>query len=72
MGLQKMVIEKLLNDLFANFPESWRIANLDTNPIGAHESGLIGENPLGIPNNIFPFLTKGGFWKFKRIKDFWK
>ena len=58
-GNTKVVIERLLNDLFDASNRKWRIANLRYfNPIGAHSSGLIGEAPLGIPNNIFPFITQ--------------
>ena len=58
-GRTKAVVEQLLNDIFLSSPESWRVANLRYfNPIGAHPSGLIGEAPNGIPNNIFPYLTQ--------------
>ena len=58
-GNTKLVIEKLLHDVYISSPESWRIANLRFfNPIGAHESGLIGENANGKPNNIFPYILQ--------------
>ena len=58
-GITKFVIEKLMNDVFNSNPNLWRIINLRYfNPIGAHPSGLIGEDPLGIPNNLFPQITK--------------
>ncbi len=58
-GRTKHTIEIILNDLFASAPDEWKIANLRYfNPIGAHQSGIIGESPLGIPNNIFPLITK--------------
>ena len=58
-GNTKVVIERLLNDLFHASKNKWKIANLRYfNPIGAHSSGLIGEAPLGVPNNIFPFITQ--------------
>jgi len=48
-----------LNDLYKSPRKKWRIANLRYfNPIGAHPTGLIGESPLGIPNNIFPYITQ--------------
>ena len=57
-GRTKAVIEQILNDLFDSQPGDWRIANLRYfNPIGAHPSGLIGESPIGIPSNIFPYIT---------------
>lgn len=57
-GTTKIMIEKILEDLyFAD--NSWDIAILRYfNPVGAHESGLIGEDPKGIPNNLMPFIMK--------------
>ena len=53
----KLAVEQLLNALAAT--GSWRIANLRYfNPVGAHPSGQIGEDPYGIPNNLFPFITQ--------------
>ena len=58
-GRNKVVIEQLLKDIYDSSPEKWRIANLRYfNPIGAHQSGLIGEAPLDIPNNLFPYITQ--------------
>ena len=58
-GRTKLAVEKLLNDIYKSSPKKWRIANLRYfNPIGAHSSGLLGENPKGIPNNIFPNIMK--------------
>ena len=49
----------MLNDLHASAPDAWRIACLRYfNPVGAHPSDHIGENPLGIPNNLFPFVSQ--------------
>ena len=57
-GRTKLFIEEMLRDL-AGSDAAWRIAILRYfNPIGAHPSGLIGENPRGIPNNLFPFITQ--------------
>lgn len=57
-GQSKLVIEQMLRDIAAADPE-WRIALLRYfNPIGAHPSGRIGENPNGIPNNLMPFVTQ--------------
>ena len=57
-GRTKLVIEDMLRDLFAGDP-SWRIAILRYfNPIGAHESGRIGEDPQGIPNNLLPYIAQ--------------
>lgn len=56
-GRSKQMIEQILDDLVASNP-AWRIARLRYfNPVGAHESGLIGEAPRGIPNNLMPFLA---------------
>ena len=58
-GNTKYAIEKLLLDVYKNKPNDWRIISLRYfNPIGAHYSGLIGELPVGIPNNIFPLLNR--------------
>ena len=57
-GQTKLVIEEILRDLFRS-DESWRISILRYfNPVGAHESGLIGEDPQGIPNNLMPFVSQ--------------
>ncbi|QNJ13123.1 NAD dependent epimerase/dehydratase family protein [Synechococcus sp. A18-46.1] len=52
-------MERMLADLHASSPDAWRIACLRYfDPVGAHPSGRIGENPLGIPNNLFPFVSR--------------
>jgi UDP-glucose 4-epimerase len=57
-GRSKLFIEDILADLHRAEPD-WRIARLRYfNPVGAHESGLIGEEPHGIPNNLMPFVTQ--------------
>ena len=57
-GTTKSMIEKILEDLY-NSDNEWNIAILRYfNPVGAHESGLIGEDPQGIPNNLMPFIMK--------------
>ena len=57
-GRSKLHIEEMLRDLYKSDP-SWRIALLRYfNPVGAHESGLIGESPNGIPNNLMPYITQ--------------
>jgi len=57
-GSTKLMIEKILKDLCASDTE-WSIAMLRYfNPIGAHKSGLIGEDPNGIPNNLMPYITR--------------
>ena len=55
----KLTVENFLNQIFESEPDKWKIACLRYfNPIGAHSSGLIGENPKGNPNNIFPHLMR--------------
>ena len=57
-GRSKLIIEDVLADLHHADPD-WRIARLRYfNPVGAHESGLIGEDPQGIPNNLMPFVAQ--------------
>ncbi len=57
-GRTKLMIEEMLTDIAASDPQ-WRIATLRYfNPVGAHDSGLIGENPNGIPNNLMPFISR--------------
>lgn len=57
-GTSKLMIETILKDLYAS-DNSWNICILRYfNPVGAHKSGLIGENPRGIPNNLMPYITK--------------
>ena len=57
-GRSKLHIEEMLKDLAASDP-AWRIACLRYfNPVGAHESGLIGENPNGVPNNLMPYIAQ--------------
>ena len=57
-GRTKLVIEEMLRDLYRANP-SWCIGILRYfNPVGAHESGLIGEDPQGIPNNLMPFVAQ--------------
>ena len=57
-GRTKLIIEDMLRDIYKSDNE-WDIALLRYfNPIGAHESGMIGENPHGIPNNLLPYVAK--------------
>lgn len=56
-GRTKLMIEEILRDLHSS-DSSWRIALLRYfNPVGAHPSGLIGEDPMGIPNNLMPYVA---------------
>ena len=57
-GATKLMIENILADMY-QADSDWRFARLRYfNPVGAHESGLIGENPTGVPNNLMPFITQ--------------
>jgi len=57
-GRTKLVIEDMLRDLYRSDP-AWRMALLRYfNPVGAHPSGLVGEDPSGIPNNLLPFVAQ--------------
>jgi len=57
-GRSKLMIEQILGDICHADPE-WKVALLRYfNPVGAHESGLIGENPKGIPNNLMPYVSR--------------
>jgi UDP-glucose 4-epimerase len=57
-GRSKLIVEDILADLHTAEP-GWRIARLRYfNPVGAHESGLIGEDPAGIPNNLMPYIAQ--------------
>ncbi len=57
-GRTKLMLEEILRDLYVSDPE-WKVILLRYfNPIGAHKSGRIGENPKGIPNNLMPYITQ--------------
>jgi UDP-glucose 4-epimerase len=58
-GRTKLFIEEILRDCYASDPASWNVLILRYfNPIGAHPSGKIGEDPQGIPNNLMPFIAQ--------------
>ena len=68
-GKTKLSIENILQELFVSSGKKWRIANLRYfNPIGAHSSGLLGESPIGIPNNIFPLIINTAMGLQKELK----
>lgn len=69
-GQSKLMIELILEDMVAADP-SWRVAMLRYfNPVGAHESGLIGEDPNGIPNNLMPFISQVAVGKRTQLQVF--
>ena len=66
-GKTKLMIEEILRDLSVADP-AWSMALLRYfNPIGAHESGLIGEDPNGIPNNLMPYVTQVAIGKLREL-----
>lgn len=69
-GQTKLMIEQILEDISAT-NEDWNIASLRYfNPIGAHESGLIGEDPNGIPNNLLPYVAQVASGKLAKVQVF--
>ena len=69
-GTTKAIIEKILEDLYSS-DNSWKISMLRYfNPIGAHSSGLIGDNPNGIPNNLMPYIQKVAIGELERLSIF--
>ena len=69
-GRSKLMVEDMLRDLVVAQPE-WHVALLRYfNPIGAHGSGLIGEDPQGIPNNLLPFVAQVAVGKLPRLRVF--
>ena len=69
-GKSKLMVEQILTDLQKAQPE-WSIALLRYfNPVGAHESGLIGESPSGIPNNLMPFVAQVANGQRERLRAF--
>ena len=69
-GSSKSMLERILMDLYTSDPE-WNIVILRYfNPIGAHESGLIGEDPKGIPNNLLPYVSQVAVGNLDRVGVF--
>ena len=69
-GATKLMLEDMLRDI-ANADSSFNIAILRYfNPVGAHSSGLIGEDPNGIPNNLMPYISKVAVGKLKELSVF--
>ena len=69
-GTTKLMIERILKDLYHS-DNNWSIAILRYfNPVGAHESGLIGEDPNGIPNNLMPYIVKVATKEYPSLKVF--
>jgi UDP-glucose 4-epimerase len=69
-GRTKLIIEEILRDIYVS-DNNWGIALLRYfNPIGAHESGLIGEDPNGKPNNLMPYITQVAIGKRDKLSVF--
>ena len=69
-GHTKLMIEQILRDLFVADPQ-WRICLLRYfNPVGAHQSGRIGEDPKGTPNNLMPYISQVAVGKLARLSVF--
>lgn len=69
-GSTKLMIEDILTDLY-NSDNEWSVVLLRYfNPIGAHKSGLIGENPNGIPNNLVPYIAQVAIGKLDHLNVF--
>ncbi len=68
-GETKLEVEKILKALFKKEKNIWRISILRYfNPIGAHFSGMIGEDPQGFPNNLFPLITKAASGEMDKLQ----
>ena len=69
-GQTKLMNEQILNDVYVS-DNDWSVILLRYfNPIGAHESGLIGESPNGIPNNLMPYINKVAFGELDHLNIF--
>lgn len=66
-GYTKVMIEQILRDVCTANPEFHAVSLRYFNPIGAHESGLLGENPNGIPNNLVPYVAQVAVGKLKQL-----
>lgn len=69
-GETKLIIERILKDTCVAHPEFSACVLRYFNPIGAHSSGLIGEDPKGIPNNLLPYITKVAIGKLECLSVF--
>ena len=69
-GWTKFMCEQILRD-YANADKEWAVVLLRYfNPVGAHESGLIGEDPKGIPNNLMPYISQTAIGRFPYLRVF--
>ncbi len=69
-GWTKLMTEQIMRDLYVSDPQ-WKFALLRYfNPVGAHQSGEIGEDPRGIPNNLMPYITQVAIGRLKQLRVF--
>ena len=70
-GRTKLMVEEILQDVCKTPASSWKVSILRYfNPIGAHESGRIGEDPNGIPNNLLPYVAQVAVGKLRELRVF--
>ena len=70
-GRSKLIVEEILRDIAKAPGSQWNFSLLRYfNPVGAHESGLIGEDPAGIPNNLLPYVSQVAVGKLKELSVF--
>lgn len=69
-GTSKLMVEQILQDFAKAEPQFSIIALRYFNPVGAHESGLIGEDPNGIPNNLLPYISQVAIGKLEKLGIF--
>lgn len=70
-GRSKLIVEEILRDIAKAPGSQWNFSLLRYfNPVGAHESGLIGEDPAGIPNNLLPYVAQVAIGKLKELSIF--
>ncbi len=70
-GYTKLIVEQLLEKVMQYADERWSIALLRYfNPVGAHKSGQIGEDPQGIPNNLMPYVTQVAVGRREKLSIF--
>ncbi|WP_111928348.1 UDP-glucose 4-epimerase GalE [Clostridium tertium] len=69
-GRTKLIVEDILRDIY-NSDNSWGIVILRYfNPVGSHKSGIIGEDPKGVPNNLMPYITRVAIGKMEKLNVF--
>lgn len=69
-GTSKYMVERILEDTVKAYPEFSAVILRYFNPVGAHHSGLIGEDPNGIPNNLLPFISQVAIGKLPQLSIF--